>query len=334
MRQVSARALLLPAILFAANPLFTGLAYGQAAQPGETIEKRFDPPPRVPLFSGPEARLTPKEQKGIAFGRDWAGNRDMPARGEAGATVFVFGSTLPTIVRAPLFVCDLALEPGEGVNDLNVGDSVRWKITPASEGSGESLITHVIIKPTDVGLITNLVLTTNRRTYTIKLISREKDWMPKVSFDNDSLECSIGSQPRFWAIPDVFFLQFEGCSVPDIVSYILLIDQNLVHRATGPRASQVGRNPALIENVGDITLSLAILDKSAIDPAHNLDLLRRSGHENDAIGLDAFVLASSEFSFDDGILIDKAPAQTEASGSSLAKSKFDKPALPCKNFRR
>ena len=66
---------------------------------------------------------------------------------------------------------------------MNVGDSVRWKITPASEGSGESLITHVIIKPTDVGLITNLVLTTNRRTYTIKLVSREKDWMPKVSFD-------------------------------------------------------------------------------------------------------------------------------------------------------
>ena len=184
MKHVSARTLLLPAILFAANPLFTaGLVYGQAAPPPEPVEKRFDPPPRLPLFSGPDARLTSKEQKGVTFGRDWAGNRDLPARGEAGATVFVFGSTLPTIVCAPLFVCDLALEPGEGVNDLNVGDNVRWKITPASEGSGESLITHVIIKPTDVGLITNLVLTTNRRTYTIKLVSREKDWMPKVSFD-------------------------------------------------------------------------------------------------------------------------------------------------------
>ena len=69
---------------------------------------------RLPLFSGPDARLTLKEQKGVAFGRDWAGNRDMPARGDAGGTVFVFGSTLPTIVCAPLFVCDLALEPGEG----------------------------------------------------------------------------------------------------------------------------------------------------------------------------------------------------------------------------
>src|SRR5262245_41857019 len=47
--------------------------------------------PKVPLFSGPDARLNPKEQKGVSFGRDWAGNRDMPARGEAGSTVFVFG---------------------------------------------------------------------------------------------------------------------------------------------------------------------------------------------------------------------------------------------------
>ena len=159
--------------------IFPGRACAQATLP----EGSAAPPTRLPLFSGPDARLTLKEQKGVAFGRDWAGNRDMPARGEAGATVFVFGSTLPTIVCAPLFVCDLALESGEGVNDLNVGDNVRWKITPASEGSGEGLITHVIIKPTDVGLITNLVLTTNRRTYTIKLVSREKDWMPKVSFD-------------------------------------------------------------------------------------------------------------------------------------------------------
>ena len=92
MKHVSARAVLLPAILFAANPLFTGgLAYGQVAPPPEPVEKRFDPPPRVPLFSGPDARLTPKEQKGVAFGRDWAGNRDMPTRGEAGATVCLRG---------------------------------------------------------------------------------------------------------------------------------------------------------------------------------------------------------------------------------------------------
>ncbi|MEJ2116610.1 MAG: TrbG/VirB9 family P-type conjugative transfer protein [Alphaproteobacteria bacterium] len=41
---------------------------------------------------------------------------------------------------------------------------------------------HLIIKPSDIGLTTNMVITTNRRAYTIKLVSRRKDWMPRVSF--------------------------------------------------------------------------------------------------------------------------------------------------------
>jgi P-type conjugative transfer protein TrbG len=139
-------------------------------------------PPPPPLYS-PDKPLTAKEQKGVRFGQEWAGNRDKPARGDEGATVFVFGSTLPTLVCAPLYVCDLALQEAESVNDLNVGDSVRWKVTPAAQGAGEAVITHVLIKPTDAGLITNLVITTNKRTYIIKLVSREKDWMPRVAFE-------------------------------------------------------------------------------------------------------------------------------------------------------
>jgi type IV secretion system protein VirB9 len=96
--------------------------------------------------------------------------------------VFVFGATLPVIVCAPLYVCDLALQPGEAINDINIGDGVRWQITPAAQGSGDGLITHVMIKPTDIGLATNLVITTDRRAYTIQLVSRRKDWMPRVSF--------------------------------------------------------------------------------------------------------------------------------------------------------
>jgi type IV secretion system protein VirB9 len=165
-------------IVLALSALLSGAALAQAPQ---TIPD--GPPPRVPLWSGPQPPLAPKEQKGVAYGKEWASNRAGPARGDEGATVFVFGSTLPTIVCAPFYVCDLALQEGESVNDLNVGDSVRWKITPATQGAGEAIITHVIIKPTDVGLITNLVITTNRRTYIIKLVSRSQDWMPRVCFD-------------------------------------------------------------------------------------------------------------------------------------------------------
>jgi type IV secretion system protein VirB9 len=92
--------------------------------------------------------------------------------------VFIFGATMPVLVCAPLYVCDLALQTGESVNDLNIGDSVRWRISPATQGAGETAVTHLIIKPSDIGLTTNMVITTNRRTYTIKLVSRRQDWMP------------------------------------------------------------------------------------------------------------------------------------------------------------
>ena len=145
-------------------------------------EKKHRPPPLVTPLSGRNLRLTPKERRGLRYGKQWANNRDFPARGEDGSIVFVFGATLPAVVCAPLYVCDLMLQPGEVVNDINIGDGVRWQITPAMQGSGDSLVTHVMIKPTDIGLFTNLVITTDRRAYTIKLVSRRRDWMPRVSF--------------------------------------------------------------------------------------------------------------------------------------------------------
>ena len=145
-------------------------------------DKSYKPPPSLSPLSGRNLRLTPKERHGLAYGRQWANNADMPARGEDGSIVFVFGSTLPVVVCAPLYVCDLTLQPGEVVNDINIGDGVRWQITPATQGAGDDLTTHVMIKPTDIGLATNLVITTDRRAYTISLSAGGTDWMPSVSF--------------------------------------------------------------------------------------------------------------------------------------------------------
>ena len=168
-------------IAFVLSSVLCAGAYAQApsSQPSAFPETR---PPSLPLYNGTDVPLSRKEVKAVRIGEAWANNRSGPARGDEGTTVFLFGSTLPTIVCAPLYVCDLSLQEGEAVNDLNVGDSVRWKITPATQGAGETLITHVIIKPVDIGLVTNLVITTNRRTYIVKLVSRERDWMPRAAF--------------------------------------------------------------------------------------------------------------------------------------------------------
>jgi type IV secretion system protein VirB9 len=169
-------------LVLAATAAVPAMAEDWTATVASTKDLRQGPPPPINALDGPQAPLTRKERRGVAYGRQWADNPDMPARGEDGGVVFVFGATLPTVVCAPLYVCDLALQAGEAVNDLNVGDSVRWQISPATQGTGDDTVTHVIIKPTDVGLITNLVITTNKRAYTIKLLSRAEDWMPRVSF--------------------------------------------------------------------------------------------------------------------------------------------------------
>ena len=79
--------------------------------------------------------------------------------------------TPPTLRCKPLFVCDLVLEPGESIVNVAVGDSVRWLIAPASSGATDSATPHVLVKPTEAGLHTNLIVTTSRRTYYLALVS-------------------------------------------------------------------------------------------------------------------------------------------------------------------
>jgi P-type conjugative transfer protein TrbG len=140
-------------------------------------------PPPIPQVSPTAAPLNAKERAGVALSRRWANRGEMPHAGKDGYIRFLFGATLPTVVCAPLQVCNLALQSGEIVNNVNLGDSVRWKITPSISGSGGPQTTHLIIKPTDAGLVSSLDIETNRRTYAVKLVSTQSSWMPLVAFN-------------------------------------------------------------------------------------------------------------------------------------------------------
>jgi type IV secretion system protein VirB9 len=95
---------------------------------------------------------------------------------------FTFGASLPVIICAPLQVCDVELQPGEQVRSVQVGDNVRWSVEPAVTGVAPLEVQHVIVKPADVGLRTSLVVTTDRRTYRMKLSSDRSRYMASVSF--------------------------------------------------------------------------------------------------------------------------------------------------------
>ncbi|HGT2689806.1 TPA: P-type conjugative transfer protein TrbG, partial [Legionella pneumophila] len=104
-----------------------------------------------------------------------------PVAARDGSIAFVYGSGQTQILCAVLQVCDVALQPGEQVNNLNVGDP-RFLVEPAITGIGPAQRLHLLIKALDVGLDTSLVVTTDRRTYHLRLRSSRKQFMPYVSF--------------------------------------------------------------------------------------------------------------------------------------------------------
>ncbi|TWG95050.1 type IV secretion system protein VirB9 [Mesorhizobium sp. J18] len=82
-------------------------------------------------------------------------------------------------------ITTIALEPGEsltGAGPIAAGDTARWIIGDTESGSGTTRRVHVLVKPTRTDISTNLVITTDRRTYLIELRSDEKTWMPAIAW--------------------------------------------------------------------------------------------------------------------------------------------------------
>ena len=136
------------------------------------------------FFGQPIPELTSQEKSAVTIARKWrvgTASGIKPVPGPAGAVRFAFGMQQVNIVCAILQVCDVELQPGEQVNNLNVGDP-RFTVEPALSGAGGAEVQHLIIKPLDVGLLTTLIVTTNRRTYHLNLRSHRTEFMPRVSF--------------------------------------------------------------------------------------------------------------------------------------------------------
>jgi type IV secretion system protein VirB9 len=136
-------------------------------------------------FTDKNPQLTPQERAAIDLAKKWQAVNPSgikPVAGPDGSIRFLLGSQQPSIVCAVLQVCDIELQPGEQVNSIHLGDQARWLIEPAVTGQGSTEVQHLIVKPMDVGLETSLVVTTNRRTYHMRLRSHRRDFMPRVSF--------------------------------------------------------------------------------------------------------------------------------------------------------
>ena len=86
------------------------------------------------------------------------------------------------LYAAPAQVTDIALEPGEKLVSVSAGDTVRWVVGDTTSGEGKDAIVHILVKPIGADLQTNLVITTDRRTYHLEMRSSASTYMASVSW--------------------------------------------------------------------------------------------------------------------------------------------------------
>lgn len=86
------------------------------------------------------------------------------------------------VYASPGRVTTIALQEGEELVSVSAGDTVRWIVGDTTSATGAAQRVHVLVKPVRAKLKTNLVITTNRRTYLLELTATDQTWMASVSW--------------------------------------------------------------------------------------------------------------------------------------------------------
>ncbi len=138
----------------------------------------------TPRRSPPRRRVPPSPAELRVRAANRAATLEPVAAGYINAVqVYPFSDgAIYRVLTAPGQVTDIALQPGEVLGAVAAGDTVRWVIGDTTSGSGAGKRTHVLVKPFSAGLATNIIITTDRRTYHLALSSAGRSAMVALSW--------------------------------------------------------------------------------------------------------------------------------------------------------
>ncbi|MBC1181858.1 TrbG/VirB9 family P-type conjugative transfer protein [Brevundimonas sp. WCHBH090558] len=159
-----------------------------------------DAAPALPALTG---------RRAIAEANSAASAPSRSDRFQGGVQIFAWEpGRVFEVWTAPLRVTTLTLGAGESLIAKAAGDTVRWQIGEVASGEGPDRRVHVLIKPLERGLETNLVLTTNQRVYLVDLRSGAADaFNAAVAWDSaptggvDAGSAAVALQPAV-RVPD------------------------------------------------------------------------------------------------------------------------------------
>ena len=126
--------------------------------------------------------VTKQEREALNIAGKWIKHTSRPTPSGDGSVQYVFGTTMPTLICTPLHVCAVRFRPGEVISSIKTAESARWKLSTSSFGTNGVETEVITVSPRETGIVTNLVVTTNERIYTILLKAARNEWMPFINF--------------------------------------------------------------------------------------------------------------------------------------------------------
>lgn len=168
-------------------------------------------------------------------------------------TVFKYReNSVYQISSAVDYVTDIQLKPGENITSTpTAGDTVRWNIAVMESKAGSNKVTHIIIKPTEPDIKTNLIIATDQHVYHLSLRTSDTH-MPAAYWvypeDNEArLKAALHQQETSEATITPERLRFDYELSGDNVSWkpIRVFDDGAKTFLQMPRDMRVSEAPVL-----------------------------------------------------------------------------------------
>lgn len=136
-------------------------------------------------FAGAVERYNVLQDAVVAQAKRWqSGEKAKPIMSSDGKVIFPFGQAMPKLTCSPSRACDIEMEPGETPRKVIVGDQANWTWEAADSIENGKTVNHVVVQPRDNDVESNLIITTDRRTYHIKLFAPKNEgvYLNRVGF--------------------------------------------------------------------------------------------------------------------------------------------------------
>jgi type IV secretion system protein VirB9 len=189
-----------PAISYDAAEFRPAAIETEPSRPVEIVEQPVPLPLPGQLMPPPSVKSEARSPAARIEAANRAATREPSSAGYVNA-VQVYPWTEGALYRlytAPERVSDIALQAGEKLVAVSAGDTVRWIIGDTTSGAGDAARVHVLVKPFAPGLVTNMVITTDRRAYHLALESTDATAMAAISwtYPQDRLVALRGQNVR------------------------------------------------------------------------------------------------------------------------------------------